>query len=319
MCRFKINNTMNYAMPSCITNNSMSTLKCRGCPHCDGRACRGELPGMGGVLNSSIFIENVKAWKKYWVDKFLPSDEPLHTARLRLAPMAGGVQNVGWHNEEEFYFDMIEAAHFANLPLSIGDGAPDEKLEFGLLALKYVRQKGAVFLKPYPQNNLLQRVEKAKECSEIIGVDIDSFNIITMREQVSLEEKTAKDLIELKNKAGLPFAIKGVFSQKDIELVKEVKPEIAIVSNHGGRIDRPMDCKMQSTADFLKEYGNILKSYVDEVWVDGGVRRYQDVIAATALGAKQIMIGRPIISAMIRGGKDEVHSFVKRLSGNELF
>ena len=283
-----------------------NNLKCRACKFCDGRACKGELPGMGGVLDSAIFIENVKAWSRY---KETGSIKTL--AKIRLAPMAGGIQNVGWFSEKEFYFDMISASFFAGLPLSIGDGAPDEKLDFGLMALKAVGKKGAVFLKPYPQNNLLGRVEKSITNAEIIGVDTDSYNIITMRNQVSLEEKTPKQLSEIRKLAKLPLAIKGVFSEKDIELIKEVKPEIAIVSNHGGRIDR----FPQSSAEFLRINGKEIARYSAEVWVDGGIRTQQDVMAASSLGAKEILIGRPIISSMIRGGKEEVKNFVESLIG----
>ena len=283
-----------------------NNLKCRACKFCDGRACKGELPGMGGVLDSAIFIENVKAWSRY---KETGSIKTL--AKIRLAPMAGGIQNVGWFSEKEFYFDMISASFFAGLPLSIGDGAPDEKLDFGLMALKAVGKKGAVFLKPYPQNNLLGRVEKSITNAEIIGVDTDSYNIITMRNQVSLEEKTPKQLSEIRKLAKLPLAIKGVFSEKDIELIKEVKPEIAIVSNHGGRIDR----FPQSSAEFLRINGKEIARYSAEVWVDGGIRTHQDVMVASSLGAKEILIGRPIISSMIRGGKEEVKNFVESLIG----
>lgn len=290
-------------------------LKCRACKRCDGIACRGELPGMGGVFNSAIFIENVRAWKHFYKEYTGKTEqvmEQINKATIRLAPMAGGVQNVGWKDEKDFYFSMIEGATFANLPLSIGDGEPDEKLEYGLLALKNIGSKAAVFLKPYPQKTLLERIEKAKGSAEIIGVDIDSYNIITMRTKVSLEEKSAKNLMVLKEKACLPFAIKGIFSKKDMELVKEVLPDVAIISNHGGRIERDI----RSSASFLKEYGRTLSKYVGELWVDGGIRDHQDIMVATFLGAKEVMIGRPIISAMIRGGKEEIKSYISHIKGN---
>ena len=89
-------------------NNS---LKCRACKFCDGKACKGELPGMGGVLDSAIFIENVKAWARYKNE----TKDFKHIARIRLAPMAGGVQNVGWASEKDFYFEMISSSFFAGL------------------------------------------------------------------------------------------------------------------------------------------------------------------------------------------------------------
>lgn len=34
--------------------------KCRVCPECDGRACAGEWPGMGGVGSGRAFINNIE-------------------------------------------------------------------------------------------------------------------------------------------------------------------------------------------------------------------------------------------------------------------
>lgn len=288
------------------------TLKCRACSFCNGRACKGELPGMGGVRESEIFIENVKAWKRFFSTlniEALCAENEVKPCRIRLAPMAGGVQNVGWKDEKDFYFAMLSASFYANLPLSVGDGFPDEKLHFALAALQSLNTKACIFLKPYPQKKLLDRVEIALPHSKIIGVDVDAYNIITMRNQVSLEKKTAKDLNELRKKSGLPLAIKGVFSEEDIELVKQSKPEIAIVSNHGGRIDRPL----LSSADFLSQHFHTLSRYAGEVWVDGGIRGAEDLLTASALGAKEVLIGRPIISRLIGRGKEGVKSFVDNL------
>ena len=87
-------------------------------------------------------------------------------------------------------------------------------------------------------------------------------------------------------------------------------PDIAIISNHGGRIERDV----QSSAMFLKEYGRELSKYAGQLWVDGGIRNYQDVMTASFLGAKEVLIGRPIISAMIRGGKNEIKSYVSSIT-----
>lgn len=293
-------------------NFQHKNLKCRACKTCDGRACKGELPGMGGVQESAIFIENVKAWKRFFTELNITSNhqyESLKPARIRLAPMAGGVQNVGWYCEKDFYFAMLSASFYASLPLSIGDGFPDEKLHFALSSLQELRRKAAVFLKPYPQKNLLKRLDLAFPYADIIGVDIDAYNIITMRHQVSLEKKTPKELNELRRISQLPLAIKGVFSDEDIALVKESKPEIAIVSNHGGRIDRPLI----SSADFLSKHYAEISRYAGEVWVDGGIRCAKDLLSASALGAKEVLIGRPIISSLIAGGREGVKTFVDSL------
>ena len=93
------------------------SLKCRACRMCDGKACKGELPGMGGVQESAIFIENVRAWKRFSKELNMKTifNESIKPCRIRLAPMAGGVQNVGWEREKDFYFAMLEASFYASL------------------------------------------------------------------------------------------------------------------------------------------------------------------------------------------------------------
>ena len=77
--------------------------------------------------------------------------------------------------------------------------------------------------------------------SEVVGIDIDSYAIVTMRNLVNLERKTAAQLLELKAcvaREGKPFAIKGIFRPEDIELVKAWCARISlVVSNHGGRVE----------------------------------------------------------------------------------
>lgn len=263
---------------------------------------------MGGVFNNYNFILNVAAWKKYYRAEGSSACEEKHPL-LRLAPMTGAVQNAGWEQEKSFYSVLIKGAEAAGILLSIGDGCPDEKLLFGLEAVKETGAKAAVFLKPYPQPQLLERAEWCKECAEIIGVDIDAYNIITMREQVCLERKTAAALKELKKKSGLPLAVKGIFTNEDVELVKELKPEIAVVSNHGGRVETARG----SSADFLFKFGKELKKYSGELWADGGLRTKQDIAAAGRLGAAQVLIGRPMITAVMRCKENGIKNFAASL------
>jgi N-acetylneuraminate synthase len=44
-----------------------------------------------------------------------------------------------------------------------------------------------------------------------------------------------------------------------------------------------------------------LKDYCGEIWVDGGIRTKQDEQVAKFLGASQILLGRPVISALCEG------------------
>ena len=284
----------------------MSVYKCHFCTECDGHGCLGELPGMGGVFASANFIDNCTAWKKYHTDTLRDYELP----PIRLAPITGCVENVGYNDEAAFYFDLIEACAEAGFLLSIGDGYPDAKIQGGLAALQRYGKTGAVFIKPYPNIRIFERIDWVRPAAELIGVDIDSYNIVTMRNLVQLEQKDAQSLKEIQRYAQKPFAIKGIFLPENVELVKELRPDIAVISNHGGRIET----RRGSTADFLAEYGNTLRKFAGEVWVDGGVRSRADIAAAKRLGAAQVMIGRPCITSLLSGGVTGVRELYRRLT-----
>jgi isopentenyl diphosphate isomerase/L-lactate dehydrogenase-like FMN-dependent dehydrogenase len=279
-----------------------SGAKCHFCDICDGHGCIAELPGMGGAYANENFVSNCSAWAEY-------HNSGTELPGIRLAPITGALQNVGYHEERAFYFDIIQASVRAGIRLSIGDGYPDEKLKYGIEALQAAGKKGAVFIKPYENHRIIERMEWAEEVSEIIGVDIDSYAILTMRNLVNLQKKTAADLLELKNHANRPFAVKGVFRLEDIELVKEVRPDIVVVSNHGGRVETDKG----STAAFLARYGKELSRYAGQVWVDGGIRSYRDLAAARNLGAVEVMVGRPFITALLRSGLQGIPLRVQKM------
>jgi isopentenyl diphosphate isomerase/L-lactate dehydrogenase-like FMN-dependent dehydrogenase len=73
------------------------------------------------------------------------------------------------------------------------------------------------------------------------------------------------------------------------------------VSNHGGRqLDRT-----QASADVLEEVVDAVGGAA-EVYVDGGIRRGTDVLAARALGATAAFAGRPVLYALAAGGEEGV-------------
>ncbi len=270
---------------------------------------------MGGFNDSINFQNNCSAWAAVarQIQPF-PDDSPV--VPVRLAPITGAVENIGYHDEAAYYKDMITACYRAGVNLSIGDGCPDIKLKSGIQAVKLLQTekvgpKAAVFIKPYPDNVFLERMSWGIEIAEAIGIDIDSYNIVTMRNLVHLERKSAEQLKNLKKAAGLPFIMKGVFTQKDVELAEAVHPDIIVVSNHGGRVEN----RMGSTAHFLLEQGKVLKNCCGEIWVDGGIRTKRDIQVAAALGASQVLVGRPFITALCKAGSAGVAQVAADLSG----
>lgn len=282
-------------------------FKCNFCKECLGGGCIGELPGMGGVEKSSNFIKNCHDWKKLY--KKIAADPNkngllhLHCdihEKLGIAPVTGAVQNIGFENEKDFYLPYFWCAAETGISICVGDGYPDEKLELGIQACKTLGKKAYFFFKPYPDEILEKRIAMAKPYAIAMGMDIDAYNIVTMRNQVNLEQKTAEQLEWFRKKSGLPLIIKGVFSEKDLQLCDQVHPDIAVVSNHGGRVDTVAG----STAEFLYEHAARLKEICTELWVDGGIRTANDLKIACCLGASKVLVARPFISSLCQNGID---------------
>ena len=272
------------------------------------------LPGLGGVMGGVNFQANCADWKALAgtvSSEVLDAVEVL-PSKLRCGPVTGAVENIGFANEGDFYYPYLKNAYDAGFGLCIGDGCPDEKLKFGIAAVETIEQKAgapldaAFFLKPYPQERLFERIEWIGSHARYIGIDIDSYNILTMRNLVNLERKTAAQLEEFRKRAGVPFVIKGVFTDEDIELVKEVHPDVVYISNHGGRVET----RKGSTADFLAAEGSKLKKYCDQLWIDGGIRTRRDIQTALYYGADQVIMARSPIRATFDEHYDE---FVKEL------
>lgn len=75
-----------------------------------------------------------------------------------------------------------------------------------------------------------------------------------------------------------------------------------IVSNHGGR---QLDGSI-STARALPEVAAALVGTSTEIYVDGGIRRGEHVLAALALGARAVFVGRPALWALTVEGSPGV-------------
>ncbi len=98
------------------------------------------------------------------------------------------------------------------------------------------------------------------------------------------------DIEQLAADSGLPVVVKGILTPEDARLAAEHGARGIVVSNHGGR---QLDTVLAG-ADAL---GPIVDAVGDrlDVLVDGGVRRGTDVLKALALGARAVMVGRPVL------------------------
>jgi len=100
---------------------------------------------------------------------------------------------------------------------------------------------------------------------------------------------------------GLPVVVKGLLTAEDAALACEHGAAAVVVSNHGGR---QLD-GVPASLDVLEEVVDAVDGLA-EVLLDGGVRRGVDVLKALALGARAVLIGRPMLWGLAVAGEDGV-------------
>ena len=126
---------------------------------------------------------------------------------------------------------------------------------------------------------------------------------LTIAEVFSMLDLTLtwRDLERIRGLSDLPLLVKGVMTEEDARLACDAGVDGIVVSNHGGR---QLD-GVAATIDALPEVVEAVEDRV-EVLVDGGVRRGTDVVKALALGARAVMVGRPVLWGLAAGGEEGV-------------
>lgn len=97
----------------------------------------------------------------------------------------------------------------------------------------------------------------------------------------------------------LPVVVKGVLHPEDAARAADHGAAAVAVSNHGGR---QLDTAM-ATADALEPVAEAVEGAC-EVLVDGGIRRGTDVLKALALGARAVLLGRPVLWGLALRGEE---------------
>ena len=303
-----------------VRANAKERMKgfCRVCPVCDGRACAGETPGMGGIGTGSAFMNNVAALAGirlnmrliHEVKKPVTETEVLGF-RLRLpvlaAPIGGTSFNMGGALSEAEYARAIgSGCREAGIVGCVGDGAPDELHEAGNAAITAEGGWGIPFIKPWEGEELERKMCRAAATgTRVLGMDIDAAGLIALaRMGRPVSPKTCAELaaiVDRSHELGMKFVLKGIMTVEDAIAAERAGCDGIVVSNHGGRaLDHT-----PGTIEVLPAIAAQVKGRM-AVLMDGGIRDGLDVLKALAFGADAVLIGRPFCLAAVGGGSEGV-------------
>jgi 4-hydroxymandelate oxidase len=112
---------------------------------------------------------------------------------------------------------------------------------------------------------------------------------------------TWNDIDWLRSITRLPIIVKGLVRADDAVRAVAAGASAVIVSNHGGR---QLDTA-PATIEVLEAVATAVAGRA-EVYVDGGIRRGTDVVKALALGARAVLLGRPVLWGLSVNGRTGV-------------
>lgn len=301
---------------------------CFVCKVCDGRECKGQVPGMGGIGSGQSFFNNLKA-----IQRFQLKASYIHDVRdpnlktelfgvklsspILIAPMTGTHTNMGGGMQElEFIQSIMKGARLSGSLAMAGDGASPEKYLDGLRAISDVHGKGMAIFKPrVNQSDIIKRIRAAEDAGVLaVGMDIDAgvFTTMALKKQ-AVEPKNISKIQELVKSTELPFILKGIMSKTDALRALDTGVKAIVVSNHGGRVLDGMPGSMDVLAEIVEA---VNKEMI--IMIDGGFRTGSDILKALSLGADFVCIGR-LAAIGAYGGKEQGVKFYLDKLKEELY
>lgn len=166
-------------------------------------------------------------------------------------------------------------------------------------------------------------LEYAKTAEDLgyaaVGITMDVVEPVKIRDQVPLSTKdgkprrgqpaSPKDIEWLKQGVSLPLVVKGIMGAEDARIAVEAGADALVVSNHGGRILDFNRAAIEALPEVVEAVGGRVP-----VLLDSGIRSGGDIVKAMALGAKAVLVGRPVAWGVAAAGAAGVERVIRLLT-----
>ena len=286
----------------------------------------------GGAWDELSLAENEAAWLRY---RFRPRvmvdvsvSDPSTTILGARSPLPVAIAPTAYHSlaHPDGELETIRGAAAAGVPFILSTSS-SRSLEEVAAAAPDATRWFQLYLQDIPglSESLVERAEAAGFTAIVLTVDLAAFGYRERDRRAGFEPPPLANfdpatpspirtratttwavVDEIRSWTSLPIVVKGVLTGEDARLAVEHGVDGIVVSNHGARqLDRtpaPIDVLAEVVAA-VRAAGGADRT---EVWVDGGVRRGLDVAIALALGARAVLVGRPIVYALAAGGRTGV-------------
>ena len=295
---------------------------CKACPVCDGRACRGAMPGPGAKGTGTGAIRNYEGWQNVFLNMdTICENGPVDTTctlfgeQYALPVLAGPVGAVKLHygdkfTDQQYNSILVPACAQAGIAAMTGDGTDPDVFTSAARAIGENGGKGIPTVKPWDRDTVFAKLDAAKASgAKVFAMDVDAAGLPFLKGLTPpAGSKTVAELREIIEYAGVPFIIKGIMTVRGARKALEAGAAGIVVSNHGGRVQDGLP----ATAQVLPAIAKAVKGQMT-VLVDGGIRSGLDICKALAMGADGCVLARPYVTMVYGGGAEGVQLLTQKL------
>lgn len=296
--------------------------KCKVCPECNGVACKGQIPGVGGIGNGKSFMNCREFFKSVDVNmdalhEVYDPDTSVEMFGRKFdvpffaAPIGGMPFNyTGYMTEAEYASAIVNGCLQAGGLGFTGDGPSEDYFPSTLPVIKEAGGVAVSTIKPWENEKIIRQIKMLEETGAIaFAVDVDSAALINLKLRGKpVYTKSTEELKEIVESTKLPFIVKGVMTAKSALRCVEAGAYGIVVSSHGGRILEDTPCPASMLREIKAAVGDRIK-----IFVDGGIRSGADVFKCLALGADAVLIGRPYSVAAHGGAAEGVKIYTEKI------
>lgn len=301
---------------------------CKACPVCNGRACGNHIPGPGAKGTGTVAMRNFEAWKRWrlamdtiFEQRGNPSTETTVFGRtlslpVMVAPLGDVRRHYGDVYDDLTYNEMVlTAARDAGTLGWTGDGLNADVHVHACELISRLGGAGVTTIKPWDMDTFMTKLQAALAVKPFaVACDIDGAGLPFLKGQEppagpkSIEQLAR--IVDACHAGGCRFVLKGILTVRGARKAAEAGVDGIVVSNHGGRV---LD-GVCATAEVLPQIAQAVGDDLT-VFVDGGIRSGTDVFRALALGARAVLVCRPVAVAAYGGGAAGVTDLLGQLRG----
>jgi isopentenyl diphosphate isomerase/L-lactate dehydrogenase-like FMN-dependent dehydrogenase len=299
---------------------------CKVCFECNGKACKGVIPGPGGKGTGIGFVRNYEDLKKISINmdtiyhyEEVDTSLELFGKKFKYPVFAGPVGAVKIHYSD-LYDDLtysqalVKGCKEAGIAAFTGDGVEDKVFQGTIDAINDNSGWGISTIKPWSKEEVIKKIKIAETANPIaLAMDIDAAGLSILAAQgkpvAPMSVETIKEIVD---STELPFLLKGVMTVEGAKKALETGAYGIIVSNHGGRVLDETPSSISVLPEIVKAVGGKMK-----IIIDGGFRSGNDIFKAIAMGADGVIIARPYAIALYGGDVEGIVRYTEKI-GEEL-